>query len=228
MERRFEVRLRELLDEAVVSPEQVRGLLGRLERFVEPFAACLVRSKQRELAQQYVAGLVSQVERKNVESIAYHHDQDRQALQKFVGQYTWDHRPLISELVRQVGSTLGREDAVLVFDPSVQYQISMVKGAALVREALETARSAVDKSKKRKAAMPEIRTASGGSARTASGSAARTAARPAARAKPKVKPAPKATRSTFAPSPIRPEASASSSAMGTEAEDVLPTFSMLK
>jgi SRSO17 transposase len=118
MERRYEVRLQELLDDAVVSPEQVRGLLERLERFVEPFAACLVRSKQRELTQQYVAGLVSQVERKNVESIAYHHDQDRQALQKFVGQYTWDHRPLIGELVRQVGGALGREDAVLVFDPS--------------------------------------------------------------------------------------------------------------
>ncbi len=118
MERRYEIRLRELLDEAVISPEQVRGLLERLEHFVEPFAACLVRTKQRELAQQYVAGLVSQVERKNVESIAYHHDQDRQALQKFVGQYTWDHRPLISELVRQVGGELGRDDAVLVFDPS--------------------------------------------------------------------------------------------------------------
>jgi len=33
-------------------------------------------------------------ERKNVESIAYHHDQDRQALQKFIGQYAWDHRPM--------------------------------------------------------------------------------------------------------------------------------------
>jgi len=118
MERRYAVRLRELLDDAQVRPEQVQGLLGSLERFVEPFAACLVRSKQRELTQQYVAGLVSQVERKNVESIAYHHDQDRQALQKFVGQYTWDHRPLIAELVRQVGAALGRDDAVLVFDPS--------------------------------------------------------------------------------------------------------------
>lgn len=118
MERRFSVRLRELLEDAVVQPEQLRGLLERLKRFVKPFADCLVRSKQRELTQQYVAGLLSQVERKNVESIAYHHDQDRQALQKFVGQYTWDHRPLIGELVRQVGSALGRPDAVLVFDPS--------------------------------------------------------------------------------------------------------------
>jgi SRSO17 transposase len=118
MERRFEVRLRELLDDAVVSPEQLRGMLVRLEQFVEPFAACLVRSKQRVLTQQYVAGLVSRVECKNVESIAYLHDQDRQMLQKFVGQYSWDHRPLIGELVRQVGAELGRADAVLVFDPS--------------------------------------------------------------------------------------------------------------
>jgi SRSO17 transposase len=118
MERRYAIRFRELLDDAVVEPEQLRGMLTRLEQFVVPFAACLVRCKQRELTQQYVAGLVPAVERKNVESIAYHHDQDRQALQKFIGQYTWDHRPLIRELVRQVGDSLGRPDAVLVFDPS--------------------------------------------------------------------------------------------------------------
>jgi len=118
MERRYKVRLRRLRRDAVVKPEQLAGMLDRLEEFVEPFAACLVRAKQRVLAQQYVAGLVSSVERKNVESIAYHHDQDRQMLQKFIGQYTWDHRPLIGELVRQVGQSPGRSDAVLVFDPS--------------------------------------------------------------------------------------------------------------
>jgi SRSO17 transposase len=112
------VRLQELLDDATVEPEQFQGMLARLERFVEPFAACLARSKQRTLAQRYVAGLASQVKRKNVESIAYHHDQDRQMLQKFIGQYTWDHRPLVSELVRQVGAALGGADAVLAFDPS--------------------------------------------------------------------------------------------------------------
>ncbi len=118
MERRYQVRLQELLDDAVVEPEQLQGMLARLEQFVEPFAANLVRTKQRTLARQYVAGLASQVNRKNVESIAYHHDQDRQMLQKFIGQYTWDHRPLVGELVRQVGAALGRADAVLVIDPS--------------------------------------------------------------------------------------------------------------
>jgi SRSO17 transposase len=118
MERRYQVRLQELLDDAVIEPEQLRGMLIRLDRFVDPFVGCLVRSKQHGLAQQYVAGLVSQVERKNIESIAYHHDQDRQALQKFIGQYTWDHRPMITELARQVGTALGCPDGVLVFDPS--------------------------------------------------------------------------------------------------------------
>jgi SRSO17 transposase len=118
MERRYRVRLQELLEDAVVECEPFQELLARLEEFVEPFAACLVRSKQRTLVQQYVAGLASHVKRKNVESIAYHHDQDRQMLQKFIGQYTWDHRPLVGELVRQVAAGLGRTDAVLVFDPS--------------------------------------------------------------------------------------------------------------
>lgn len=118
MERRYRVRLRELLEDAVVRPGLLQGMLARLDRFVEPFAACLIRGKQRVLAQRYVAGLVSQVERKNVESIAYHYDTDRQMLQKFVGQYTWDHKPLVRELVRQVGAALGCPEGVLVFDPS--------------------------------------------------------------------------------------------------------------
>ena len=118
MERRYKIRLRELLNDAVVRPDLLQGMLARLERFVEPFAASLIRSKQRKLAQQYVAGLVSQVEKKNVESIAYHHDTDRQMLQKFIGQYSWDHKPLLDELVRQVGAALGCPEGVLVIDPS--------------------------------------------------------------------------------------------------------------
>jgi SRSO17 transposase len=55
---------------------------------------------------------------KDVESIAYLHDRDRQGLQKFIGQADWDHRPLMAELARQVGAELGEPDEVLVFDPS--------------------------------------------------------------------------------------------------------------
>jgi SRSO17 transposase len=118
MERRFELRLEELLEDAVLDPRIPEGMLGRLGQFVEPFATRLTSSEQRQHAREYVAGLFSDVKRKNSETIAYLHDQDRQAMQKFIGQSPWDHRPLIAELAEQVGMELGEADGVLVFDPS--------------------------------------------------------------------------------------------------------------
>lgn len=118
MERRFEIRLDELLGDAEVQPSVLRGMLPRLEQFLEPFIKHLQRSEQRQNTHDYVAGLVSNLKDKNVESIAYLHDQERQTLQKFIGQASWDHRPLLTELARQVGKELGEADAVLVFDPS--------------------------------------------------------------------------------------------------------------
>jgi SRSO17 transposase len=118
MERRFRVRLDELLDDAVVGPAVLRGLLPRLEEFLEPFVARLANNPQRDHARHYVAGLVSDLDRKNAEGIAYFHDEERQGLQKFVGQYDWDERLLHRELVRQVAAELGEADGVLVFDPS--------------------------------------------------------------------------------------------------------------
>jgi SRSO17 transposase len=118
MERRFELRLEELLDDAVLDPRIPEGMLDRLERFVEPFAARLMSNEQRQHVWEYVAGLFSDVKRKNAETIAYLHDQDRQAMQKFIGQSPWGDRPLIGELARQVGTELGEPDGVLVFDPS--------------------------------------------------------------------------------------------------------------
>ena len=69
MERRFELRLEELLEDAVLDPRIPEGMLDRLERFVEPFAAGLMSGQQRLHAWEYVAGLFSEVKRKNAESI---------------------------------------------------------------------------------------------------------------------------------------------------------------
>ena len=55
----------------------------------------------------YVQGLLSHLDKKNVETIAYLHDQERQALQKFIGQSPWDHQPFLAELTRQIGAELG-------------------------------------------------------------------------------------------------------------------------
>jgi SRSO17 transposase len=118
MERRFRVRLEELLDDAEVSASLLRGVLPRLESFLQPFVAVLPTPMQQINTRQYVQGLLSDLDGKDVESIAYLHDRDRQGLQKFIGQSEWDHQPLLTELVRQVGTELGEADGVLVFDPS--------------------------------------------------------------------------------------------------------------
>jgi SRSO17 transposase len=89
-----------------------------LTRFLTPFAACLLDSEQRQHAHYFCEGLLSNVKRKNVEAIAYEHDQDRRNLQHFIGGSTWDHAPLIDELCSQVGKELGEVDGVLVIDPS--------------------------------------------------------------------------------------------------------------
>src|SRR6202007_359836 len=49
--------------------------------------------------------------RKTAEGIAYLHDQERQGLQKFVGQVAWAERPLLTELARQVGANWGSPTA---------------------------------------------------------------------------------------------------------------------
>jgi SRSO17 transposase len=118
MERRFRLRKRALLEEAQVNRAVFLGSLQRLERFVQPFASLLARPEQRQYASDFIAGLISDVDRKNAESIAYRDDQDRKPLQHFIGQANWDHQPLIGELARQVGEQLGAPDGVIVFDPS--------------------------------------------------------------------------------------------------------------
>jgi SRSO17 transposase len=118
MERRFELRKEAMLAECEVAPRVFRGVMERLAKFVEPFAELLTQQAQRRHTHDYLAGLVSDLERKNVESIAYRHDQGRRNLQHFIGCAQWDHQPMMMELAGQVGEELGEADGVIVFDPS--------------------------------------------------------------------------------------------------------------
>jgi len=118
MESRFAARRKQLVADAEVDPCILRGVLPRLERFLDPFVASLQRSEQDQHARHYVAGLLSDLEDKNVESIAYLHDQEREPLQQFMGQSPWHHQPWLTELAQQVGQQLGSPDGVVVFDPS--------------------------------------------------------------------------------------------------------------
>ena len=114
MDRRFEVRKAEMLSDCEVRPEVFRGIMMRLDAFAEPFVACLRRPEQRCHAHTYLRGLLSDVERKNAEAIAYRHDEERQGLQTFLGRecgvprevrYQTRHR-LALEMLDEQGSLL--------------------------------------------------------------------------------------------------------------------------
>ncbi len=114
----YEQRKQQLLAECTVAPQVFDGVMQRLERFMEPFVENLVRKEQADHAHTIVGGLLSDLENKNTESIAYRFGQERMPLQWFVGMSDWADEPLREELVRQIGQQLGRDDGVLVFDPS--------------------------------------------------------------------------------------------------------------
>jgi SRSO17 transposase len=118
VERRFEARLDEMMDQAEVSPELLNDLLPRLNQFVLPFVGSLLEPEQKQHSVEYMSGLLSGLRRKTGEGIAYLHDQERQGIQKFIGYVPWDHQPLLATLASQVGQELGEADGVIVFDPS--------------------------------------------------------------------------------------------------------------
>ena len=118
MEPMFAVRRKQLIEEAEIRPEVYRGMLKRLGGFLVPFVGRMVRKEQRGHLQNYLEGLISDLERKNVESIAYLHDEERRDLQHFVGEGKWSAERMFDELTRQVGVELGESDGVIVLDPS--------------------------------------------------------------------------------------------------------------
>lgn len=118
MDRRFEARKQQLIEDSKINDSVFRGTADRLEEFAQPFMDLMSRVEQRQHLQIFIEGLMSDLERKNIESIAYRYDQDRMNLQRFIGWGAWDHAPLMTELAKQVGKELGEPDGVIVFDPS--------------------------------------------------------------------------------------------------------------
>ena len=132
MEGRFEARVGELLDQACVKVEDWQEVVAQLEAFAKPFAQTLVESAQRRHLVEYIAGLLSTLERKTSEGIAYLHGQDRKQLQQFIGESPWEYAPLIEVLTRQVGEQIGEPDGVIVFDPSA-FAIKGTKSVGVAR-----------------------------------------------------------------------------------------------
>ena len=108
MEARYAIRQHQLLEECQVAPEIFDQVIPRLSTFMAPFVETLQGQALTQHAQTSVSGLLSDVERKNVASIAYHAGQNRLGLQGFIGWADWAEAPLRQTLLDQVGQLLSR------------------------------------------------------------------------------------------------------------------------
>src|SRR5512145_3191873 len=99
-------------------PRDLRPGAAALTTFMAPFVETFCRQELEQHAHTYLCGLLSDVARKNIASIAYRFGQDRLPLQRFIGWAPWDEVPLRQELTRQVAAHVGQADGVLVCDPS--------------------------------------------------------------------------------------------------------------
>jgi len=108
----------ELLRDCIVSPDVFNPMVDRLGEFVVPYQQALETEASQHHVHRYLTGLLSHLHRKNAETIAALVDVERQIIQDFIGTAPWDHRPLITVLVRQVAERLGDPEGVIAFDPS--------------------------------------------------------------------------------------------------------------
>ena len=77
MEARYTFRKTRLLDECQVASEIFEQIVPRLYTFMEPFVTIFQGQVDDQHAKTYVCGLLSDVERENIESMAYRFDQSR-------------------------------------------------------------------------------------------------------------------------------------------------------
>ena len=77
MEARYAFRKSQLLDECQVAPEMFEQVIPRLYTFMKPFVSIFQGQAADQHAKTYVCGLLSNVEHKNIESIAYRFGQSR-------------------------------------------------------------------------------------------------------------------------------------------------------
>jgi SRSO17 transposase len=107
-----------LLADAEVSVEDVRGCRTRMTNFLNRYLPSFYRREQRGHAAAFVRGLLSGLERKSAEPIAYQADVPRKDLQYFVGCGAWDDDEVMAELRQHVREELAEDDGVIVIDPS--------------------------------------------------------------------------------------------------------------
>jgi SRSO17 transposase len=107
-----------LLEEAVLTEEQLLQLSQRLQPFLERYLPLFQRVEQRRHAELIVQGKLSSLSRKTCEPIAHLFGVRREVLQDFVGVSPWDDDRVLTALRQHVRQAWGDPHGVLIGDGS--------------------------------------------------------------------------------------------------------------
>lgn len=118
MNKRYTIPDGSIFDDCKVTPLAYQGVLKRLEKFIGAFTKHLRDRTHKQKVFEYVKGLLSNIENKNIESISYLHGYDRQRLQIFIGQLDWDEKIIVDSLAKRTASIIGKPNGILIFDPT--------------------------------------------------------------------------------------------------------------
>lgn len=100
--------------------EDIASMGDELAAFHQIFLPAFGRIELCSLSLQYLQGLMSAVDRKNIEAMALHLEgpQSVRGLQRFMSQYKWNHDMLSVLLEEESSKTLNSDDGVLSVDAS--------------------------------------------------------------------------------------------------------------
>ena len=96
--------------------EQVLSMRPMLKRFLGQFDGCFGRSEPAGHMRTYVAGQLSDLQRKSIEPIADAAGVPPRSLQQFLSRHGWDHERMIDTLQQIVASEHGHPCSIGVID----------------------------------------------------------------------------------------------------------------
>jgi SRSO17 transposase len=108
----------ELIDWTEID-EAMRGdIAEQLVEFHQLFRDCFVRSQQRLLGLGYLRGLVSDIERKNIEAIAlaFGGEKKVRSMQNFLSRYPWDEAKMLERCHRLLREAIGEREGMWCVD----------------------------------------------------------------------------------------------------------------
>ncbi|MBU4143101.1 transposase, partial [Patescibacteria group bacterium] len=103
----------------LIDKEDIGRFMEEFKGFHAQFADCFSREEPRENFYQYMAGQMSQLERKSIEPIALNVESAKvRAMQHFLSDIVWEEERILSRYHGMVSEDLGDAEGVLIIDES--------------------------------------------------------------------------------------------------------------